>query len=115
MKPVGLVERAIRNSSKGRDTVLDPFGGSGSTLIACEKAGRQARLIELEPKHCGVICRALLAEVRKEPAELERRIFERNSGTYVRAQECRQREDHVHEELEELAAEVRTGTRRNKR
>lgn len=56
MKPVELVERAIRNSSKGRDTVFDPFGGSGSTLIACEKTGRQARLIELEPKYCDVIC-----------------------------------------------------------
>ncbi|MBI4910965.1 MAG: site-specific DNA-methyltransferase [Acidobacteria bacterium] len=57
MKPVELVERAIRNSSKGRDTVLDPFGGAGSTLIACEKAGRQARLSELEPKYCDVIVR----------------------------------------------------------
>jgi DNA modification methylase len=57
MKPVELVERAVRNSSKGRDTVLDPFGGSGTTLIACEKAGRQARLIELEPKYCDVIIR----------------------------------------------------------
>ena len=49
MKPVALVERAIRNSSKSRDIVLDPFGGSGSTLIAGEKTGRQARLIELDP------------------------------------------------------------------
>ena len=57
MKPVELVERAIRNSSKTRDTVLDPFAGSGTTLIACEKSGRQARLIELEPKYCDVICR----------------------------------------------------------
>jgi DNA modification methylase len=57
MKPVELVERAIRNSSKGRDTVLDPFGGSGTTVIACEKAGRAARLIELEPKYCDVIVR----------------------------------------------------------
>jgi hypothetical protein len=55
MKPVALVERAIRNSSKSRDIVLDPFGGSGSTLIACEKTGRQARLIELDPKYCDVI------------------------------------------------------------
>jgi DNA modification methylase len=55
MKPVELIERAIRNSSKSRDTVLDPFGGSGSTLIACEKTGRQARLIELEPKYCDVV------------------------------------------------------------
>jgi DNA modification methylase len=52
MKPVGLIERAIRNSSKGRDIILDPFAGSGSTLIACEKTGRYARLIELEPKYC---------------------------------------------------------------
>ena len=57
MKPVELVERAIRNSSKGRDTVLDPFGGSGTTLIACEKSSRQARLIELDPKYCDVIIR----------------------------------------------------------
>ena len=57
MKPVALVERAIRNSSKTRDIVLDPFGGSGSTLIACEKAGRQARLVELDPKYCDVIVR----------------------------------------------------------
>jgi len=55
MKPVELIERAIRNSSKSRDTVLDPFGGSGSTLIACERTGRQARLIELEPHYCDVI------------------------------------------------------------
>jgi len=57
MKPVGLVERAIRNSSKTRDIVLDPFGGSGSTLIACEKAGRQARLVELDPKYVDTIIR----------------------------------------------------------
>lgn len=57
MKPVELVERAIRNSSKGRDIVLDPFGGSGTTLIACQRAGRQARVIELDPKYCDVIIR----------------------------------------------------------
>lgn len=57
MKPVELVERAIRNSSKTRDIVLDPFGGSGSTLIACEKSGRRARLIELDPKYIDVIIR----------------------------------------------------------
>lgn len=57
MKPVELVERAIRNSSKSRDTILDVFGGSGTTLIACQKSGRQARLVELEPKYCDVIIR----------------------------------------------------------
>jgi DNA modification methylase len=55
MKPVALVERAIRNSSKSRDIVLDPFGGSGSTLVACEKTGRRAVLVELDPKYCDVI------------------------------------------------------------
>ena len=55
MKPVALVERALRNSSKSRDTVLDPFGGSGTTLIACEKTGRSARLIEMDPKYVDVI------------------------------------------------------------
>jgi DNA modification methylase len=44
MKPVALVQRAIRNSSKSGTVVFDPFGGSGSTLIACETTGRHARL-----------------------------------------------------------------------
>ncbi|WP_345783952.1 DNA-methyltransferase [Xanthomonas albilineans] len=57
MKPVELVERAVRNSSKTKDIVLDPFGGSGSTLIACEKCGRRARVIELDPKYVDVIAR----------------------------------------------------------
>ncbi len=57
MKPVELVERAVRNSSKTRDLVLDPFGGSGTTIIACEKSGRRARLIELDPKYADVIVR----------------------------------------------------------
>lgn len=70
MKPVELVERAVRNSSKSRDTVLDPFGGSGSTLIACEKVGRHARLIELEPKYCDVIIRRF-QEFAGKPATLE--------------------------------------------
>jgi len=51
MKPVELVSRAIGNSSQRRDIVLDPFGGSGSTMIACEKTGRLARLIELDPTY----------------------------------------------------------------
>jgi DNA modification methylase len=57
MKPVELVERAIRNSSRPGNLVLDPFGGSGTTLIAAEKSGRQARLIELDPKYVDVIVR----------------------------------------------------------
>ena len=57
MKPVELVERAIRNSSRPGNVVLDPFGGSGTTLIAAEKSGRLARVIELDPKYVDVIVR----------------------------------------------------------
>ena len=56
-KPVELVERALANSSKAGDVVLDLFGGSGSTLIACERRGRNARLMELDPKYVDVIVR----------------------------------------------------------
>jgi len=55
MKPVELVERALVNSSKTGDIVADLFGGSGSTLIACERRGRAARLMELDPKYADVI------------------------------------------------------------
>ena len=55
MKPVELVEYYIQNSSKIKNNVLDLFGGSGSTLIACEKTGRHARLMELDPIYCDVI------------------------------------------------------------
>lgn len=54
-KPVAFVERAINNSSKGGDVILDLFGGSGSAMIACEKIGRHARVMELDPKYCDVI------------------------------------------------------------
>lgn len=55
MKPVALIDKMLRNSSKKNDLVFDPFGGSGSTLISCEKLGRTAYLCELEPKYCDVI------------------------------------------------------------
>ncbi len=54
-KPVDLIEKALANSSKAGDITIDLFGGSGSTLIACEKTGRDARLMELDPKYCDVI------------------------------------------------------------
>jgi len=57
MKPVALVERAIRNSSKQRDTVLDPFGGSGTTMVAAERTGRRAVLLEIDPCYVDVIVR----------------------------------------------------------
>ncbi len=57
MKPVRLFERLIKNSSKQEDVVLDPFGGSGTTVIACAKTNRIARTMELDPKYCDVIRR----------------------------------------------------------
>jgi len=55
MKPVALFEYQLLNNTKGGDVVLDSFGGSGTTLIAAEKNGRVARLMELDPKYCDVI------------------------------------------------------------
>ena len=55
MKPVALFEYQMLNNTKGGDIVLDSFGGSGTTLIAAEKNGRIARLMELDPKYCDVI------------------------------------------------------------
>ncbi len=55
MKPVALVEHCLINSSRSGDLVLDPFGGSGTTLIACEARKRRARLLELDPRFGEVI------------------------------------------------------------
>jgi DNA modification methylase len=57
VKPVALVADAIRDCSRRGETVLDPFGGSGTTLIAAEKTGRRARLIEFDPAYCDQILR----------------------------------------------------------
>lgn len=74
-KPIELPQRAIKNSSKSGDLILDLFGGSGSTLIAAEKTGRKAYLMELDPKYCDVIVKrwedftgkkAQLSELEKE-------------------------------------------------
>ncbi len=55
MKPVELVERQVSNSSQASDIVLDPFLGSGTTLIACERLGRRCYGIEIEPRFCDTI------------------------------------------------------------
>ena len=55
MKPIKLIARLIRNSSKLDEKVLDPFGGSGSTLIACEQMERSYYTCELDPNYCDVI------------------------------------------------------------
>lgn len=55
MKPVNLIAYLIKNSSKENDVVLDLFGGSGTTLIACESLNRKCRMLELDEKYCDVI------------------------------------------------------------
>ena len=55
MKPIPLIENAIKNSSKDNDLIFDPFAGSGSTLVACEKTNRIGYGIELDPKYVDVI------------------------------------------------------------
>ncbi len=79
MKPVALIERAINNSSKTMDIILDAFGGSGSTLIAAEKTNRRCRMIELDEKYVDTIIKrwesftgkkAIHASTRKTFAEI---------------------------------------------
>jgi len=70
-KPVELPERAIGNSSKAGDIVLDLFGGSGSTLIACEKTGRNAYLMELDEKFVDVIINRWQDFTGKEAVHIE--------------------------------------------
>jgi DNA modification methylase len=67
---VELIERALLNSSKGGDLVVDLFGGSGSALIACERRNRKSRLMELDPKYADVIVRRY-EEYSGKPAVLE--------------------------------------------
>lgn len=55
MKPIGLVENALRDGTQQGDIVLDVFGGSGTTLLACEYTQRQCRMMELDPHYCDVI------------------------------------------------------------
>ena len=55
MKPVALVANCLKDATKEGDTVLDVFGGSGTTLIACEQLGRKCRMVELDPHYCDVI------------------------------------------------------------
>jgi DNA modification methylase len=67
MKPVALIEYPIRNSSRPGDIVVDPFGGSGSTLLACEQNARSCRTMEIDPKYCDVMLERWANFTGKDP------------------------------------------------
>jgi DNA modification methylase len=69
MKPVGLIEKALINSSQAGDTVVDLLAGSGTTLLACEQTGRSAYVMEIDPRYCDVI-RERWENWSGEPAQL---------------------------------------------
>jgi len=60
MKPIGLFSYQIENSSKKGDIVIDAFGGSGTTMVACEQIKRKARIVEFDPKYCDVIIKRMI-------------------------------------------------------
>jgi len=66
MKPIALCAKAIKNSSKEDEIVLDLFGGSGSTLIACEQTNRNCYMMELDPNYCDVIRKRYYKFIGKE-------------------------------------------------
>jgi DNA modification methylase len=89
MKPVELVERAINNSSDRGAVVLDPFAGSGTTVIACEKLARRARLIELDPIYTDVIVRRWEAYTgRSAVLHEDGRRFEEVSSDRLTLERC---------------------------
>jgi len=71
-----LVERAIRNSSRANNYVLDLFGGSGSTLIACEKSARKNMSMELDPKYCDVIIKRWQDFTGKQAVHVNGGVFD---------------------------------------
>ncbi|MFC0178990.1 site-specific DNA-methyltransferase [Thorsellia kenyensis] len=86
MKPVGLFEYQINNSSKKGDIILDSFGGSGTTLIACENLKRKARLMELDERYCDVIVKRWQTHKGKQA------VLESSSKTYEQVSREREKE-----------------------
>ncbi|WP_254438686.1 DNA-methyltransferase [Ruegeria arenilitoris] len=77
VKPVALVADAIRDVTRRGDIVLDGFGGSGTTLMAAERCGRRARMVELDPIYCDVICRRFSAQTGQQA------VLEATGETYA--------------------------------
>ncbi len=80
MKPVALIQYCVENNTKGQDIVLDLFGGSGSTLIACEKTGRYNCTMELDPKYCDVIVQRYINYCRENGKQF---IVRKNGEEYT--------------------------------
>ena len=72
MKPVALFAYQVQNSTKAGNTVLDLFGGSGTTIIACEQLGRHGYLMELDPRYVDVIVRRYIGVTGKTDVTLLR-------------------------------------------
>jgi DNA modification methylase len=102
VKPVALVADAIKDCSRRGDIVLDAFGGSDTTLIAAQKSGRRARLIECDPLYCDVILRryeeatgkrALLAQTGETFEEAAQQRLERSDESDKQSQSLRRKGD----------------------
>lgn len=76
VKPVGLLADILLDASPRKGLVLDPFGGSGSTLLAAERTGRQARIIEIDPHYCDVIIYRWEQQTGKKAVHLEKENYE---------------------------------------
>jgi DNA modification methylase len=83
VKPVALVADAIRDCSHRGEIILDPFGGSGTTMIAAQKTGRHARLMEIDPLYCDVILRRFEAFTGDQP------VLAETGETFSQAKEIR--------------------------
>jgi DNA modification methylase len=75
VKPVALVAHAIRDCSRRGDIVLDSFGGSGTSVIACERTNRKARVIELDPIYCDQIVRRWQRFTARQATNLAKQLY----------------------------------------
>ncbi|WP_294390507.1 site-specific DNA-methyltransferase [uncultured Sphingomonas sp.] len=87
VKPVAMIADALRDVSNRGELILDPFGGSGSTLIAAEKTGRCARLLEIDPIYCDVIIRRWQKQTGKTAILADGRCFEEVEASRTAAAE----------------------------
>lgn len=76
VKPVGLLADILLDASPRKGLVLDPFGGSGSTILAAERTGRQARIIEIDPHYCDVIIYRWEQQTGKKAVRIEEENYE---------------------------------------